>query len=313
VHFARAGLDAAGNVVAYSFLSKGFSAGDVAPNESNPSDTLAGQLTGWPDASVSRFGNPDDRYVFPAKLAYWQTVAQCLDRASPLRTGHVRDPLGPQIHFASESFMDELAVSAQVDPVEFRLRYLKEPRDAEVLRAVATRARWEPRPAGPRSAKTSGIVTGRGVAYTRRSNSVVAVIVDVEVNLDTGRVWPRKVTVAVDHGLVINPLGIKRTIESNVLMAISRTLYEEVRFTPEMVTSVDWTTYPILDMADAPETIDIVLVNRADLPPYGAGEPATRTVPPAIANAVYNATGLRIRRAPFTSERIKAAVAATLA
>ncbi len=100
---------------------------------------------------------------------------------------------------------------------------------------------------------------------------------------------------------------MRRTIEGNIIHAVSRTLHEEVQFTPERVTSVDWTSYPILEMVDAPEEIDIVLVNQPDLPPYGAGEPSTRTVPPAIANAVFDATGLRIRRAPFTRERVLAA------
>lgn len=310
IHVARAGFDAAGNVIAYSFRSKGFSAGEVAPSEANPSDTYAGQLTGWPNAIVHRFGNPEGRYEFPAKLEYWQTVAPFLERASPLRVAHFRDPLGPQLHFASESFMDEMAVAAGADPVEFRLRYLKEARDAAVLKAVAERAGWVPRAPGSNVKPAATIATGRGVAYTRRGNTVVAMVADVEVDLHSGRVRPRKFTVASDQGQVINPLGLKRTIEGNVVMATSRALHEEVRFTPERVTSVDWATYPILDMADAPDEIDVVLLNHDDLPPYGAGEPSTRTVVPAIANAIYDATGVRVRQVPFTAERIKAALGA---
>lgn len=309
VHFARAGFDAAGNVIAYSFRSKGFSAGEVAPSEANPNDTYAGMLTGWPNAAVHRFGNPEGRYEFPVKLEYWQVIASFLERASPLRTGHLRDPLGPQLHFASESFMDEMAVSLHADPIEFRLRHLKEARDVAVLKAVMERANWVSRPSGPREKKAAGTVTGRGVAYTRRGNSVVAMVAEVDVDLDSGRVWPRKFTVAADQGQVINPLGLRRTIEGNVVMAASRGLHEQVRFSRDNVTSVDWVTYPILEMRDAPEEIDVLLLNHHELPPYGAGEPATRTVVPAIANAIYDACGIRVRRAPFTPERIKSALA----
>lgn len=306
VHFARAGLDADGNVLGYEMRLKGFSAGDVESNESNPSYSYAGALLGWPNASVPRLNNPGDRYEFPVNVRYWQTIAPLLERASPLRTAHLRDPLGPQNHLASECFMDEMAVAAGADPVEFRLRYLPEGRDADVLRAAAERYGWEPAVPGPRTLLSGGVVTGRGVAYTRRGLPVVAVIADVEVDLDTGRVWPRRFVVASDQGIVVNPLWLRRTIEGNIIHAVSRTLHEEVRFTPERVTSVDWISYPILEMVDAPEEIDIVLVNRPELPPYGAGEPSTRTVPPAIANAIFDATGLRIRRAPFTRERILA-------
>jgi len=309
VHHVRAAFDAAGNVIAYSFRSKGFSAGDMESNESNPSHTYAGMLTGWPDASVARFNNPGDRYEFPNKVQYWQTIAPLLKRASPLRTAHLRDPLGPQMHFASESFVDEMAYSLGVDPIDFRLRYLSEERDADVLRAAAQRYAWQPRVASSRPSRNGDTVTGRGVAYTRRNNSVVAVIAEVEVDLRSGRVWPRKFVVAADQGIVVNPLWLRRTLEGNVIHGTSRSLHEEVRFTRENVTSVDWASYPILEMADAPAEIDIVLVNRPELPPYGAGEPSTRTITPAIANAIFDATGVRLRRAPFTAERMLAALA----
>ena len=308
VHFARAGFDEAGNVSGYEMRMKGFSAGDTESNESDPSHSYAGALLDWPNASVHRLSNQGDLYEFPVNVRYWQTIAPLLERASPLRTAHLRDPLGPQNHFASECFMDEMAVAVGADPVEFRLRHLPESRDADVLKAVAERYGWEPGVPGPTEPPTSGMVTGRGVAYTRRGSPVVAVIADVEVDLDTGRVWPRRFVVASDQGIVVNPLWLRRTIEGNIIHAASRALCEEVQFTPERVTSVDWISYPILEMADAPEEIDIVLVNRPDLPPYGAGEPSTRTVSPAIANAVFDATGLRIRRAPFTRQRILSAL-----
>ena len=147
-----------------------------------------------------------------------------------------------------------MAVAAGADPVEFRLRYLREERDAEVLRAAAERYGWKPAVPGPANRPGAGAVTGRGVAYTRRGSTVVAVIAEVEVNLDSGRVWPRRFVVASDQGIVVNPLWLRRTIEGNIIHATSRALHEEVRFTPERVTSVDWISYPILEMNDAPET-----------------------------------------------------------
>jgi CO/xanthine dehydrogenase Mo-binding subunit len=134
-------------------------------------------------------------------------------------------------------------------------------------------------------------------------------IAEVEVERSSGRVWAKKFTVAHDCGQIINPDGLKLTIEGNVVMALSRTLFEEVRFTENNVASVDWVTYPILELADAPESVDIVLINRPEMAPQGAGEPATRTVPAAIANAIFDATGVRVRKVPITPERMKAALA----
>ncbi len=177
-----------------------------------------------------------------------------------------------------------------------------------MLKAVGDRYGWKSRRAGPKTQPTSGTVTGRGVSYTKRGNTIAAVVAEVDVDLGTGKVWPRKFTVAADQGLVVNPLWLKRTIEGNIVMAASRGIREEVRFSPDAVTSVDWITYPILDMDVAPEEIDIVLMNHTDLPPYGAGEGTTRPVAAAIANAIFDATGVRIRRAPLTPERVKSAI-----
>jgi CO/xanthine dehydrogenase Mo-binding subunit len=308
VYRGRAGLDAAGNVVAYDFHGKGFTRQDVATNESDPKDTLVGQLTNWTGKPTLIYDHPSEVYGFENKRCSWETIPAMLDRASPLRTSHFRDPYGPETHFASESFIDEVAHAAGVDPVAFRLRYLAhDARHAAVVKAVAEKARWQPRP-NPNRGK-GDIMIGRGVSYTERNRTVVAVIAEVEVERSSGRVWARKFTVAHDCGQIINPGGLKLTIEGNVVQATSRTLFEEVRFTPNNVASVDWVTYPILEMADAPEAIDIVLINRPDMAPQGAGEPSTRTVPAAIANAIFDATGVRMRRVPITPERMKAALA----
>jgi nicotinate dehydrogenase subunit B len=303
----RAGLDTSGKVIAYEFHGKGFSRQDVVQVEADPKDTLVGQLTGWKAKGNLVFQTPAEAYAFENKRCSWETVAPMLDRASPLRTGHLRDPLGAETHFASESFIDEVALAAGADPVAFRLVHLKDERHAAVVKAVAEKARWK---AGPNPSRGKGdVMVGRGVSYTERNGTVVAVIADVEVDRRTGRVWAKKFTVAHDCGQIINPNTLKNTIEGNVVQAISRTLFEEVRFDRNRVQSVDWVTYPILELADAPEAIDIVLIDRPNMAPQGAGEPSTRTVPAAIANAIFDATGVRMRRVPITPERMKAALA----
>ena len=305
----RAGLDAQGNVLAHSFKAKGFSAWDVRSNESDPSDTLAGLLVGWPKKTRHNYGVPSESYNFPNKMKFWQTIPPFLEKASPLRTAHFRDPQGPQIHFASESFIDELAAAVGQDPVEFRLRYLSDARDIAVVKAAAKRAGWESRPS-PKSDQTSGeVFTGRGMSYASRGGTTLAIVAEVEVNRQSGRVWPKRFVVAHDCGLIINPEGLKRTIEGNIIQAMSRALREEVTFDRNNVTSVDWLGYPIADSTDTPESIDIVLINRPDVAPTGAGEPATRPLAAAIANAIFDATGARLRRVPFTPERVKASLA----
>jgi CO/xanthine dehydrogenase Mo-binding subunit len=307
VYRARAGLDAQGNVVAYDFFGKGFTRQDVDPREGDPRETLAGQLTGYTPKPTIIFQVPAEAYDFANKRCGWECIAPLLERASPLRTAHLRDPLGAETHFASESFIDELAHAVGTDPVAFRLKYVANPRHAAVIRAAADKAQWTGK-ANPKRGK-GNVMTGRGFSYTERAGTVVAVVADVEVDRRSGRVWARKFTVAHDCGLIINPKGTELTIEGNVIQALSRTLFEEVRFDRDQVLSVDWASYPILEMQDAPERIDIVLVNRPDLPASGAGEPSTRTVPAAIANAIFDATGVRFRRVPLTPERVKAALA----
>jgi CO/xanthine dehydrogenase Mo-binding subunit len=152
------------------------------------------------------------------------------------------------------------------------------------------------------------VLKGRGISFAQRSDTTVAVIAEVEVSPSTGRIWARRFVVAHDCGLVINPRGLTQTIEGNIVQGLSRTLFEEVHFDAEQVLSVDWASYPILEMADAPETVDVVLINPTQAPPSGAGEPTMRCVPAAVANAFYDATGVRLRRAPFTAARVKAAL-----
>jgi nicotinate dehydrogenase subunit B len=307
IHRARAAIDAAGKVVAYEFVSKGFSRIDVDTNESKPRDTIAGQLLDVPLESGDGFGVPAESYAFDNKRVAWETIAPLLDRGSPLRTAHLRDPVGPQIHFASESFMDELAAALGVDAVEFRLRYVKEPRDLAVIKAAAEKAGWQTRPS-PRGDRSGDRLSGRGIAYAQRSGTRVAIVAEVEVERSSGKIWARKFTVAHDCGQIINPDGLKYAIEGNVVQGVSRALIEEVKFDGKTVTSVDWESYPILDIAQTPEQVDVVLINHPEIAPSGAGEPSSRPMAAAIANAVFDATGVRLRRVPFTPDRVRAAL-----
>jgi CO/xanthine dehydrogenase Mo-binding subunit len=137
----------------------------------------------------------------------------------------------------------------------------------------------------------SGKANGRGIAYAQRNGTRVAVVAEVEIDRQTGKIWARKLTVAHDCGQIINPDGLRYTIEGNIIQGISRTVWEEVRFDNKTVTSVDRMTYPILDITEAPEAIDIVLLNHPELPPTGSGEPAIRPVAAAIANAIFDKRG----------------------
>jgi CO/xanthine dehydrogenase Mo-binding subunit len=279
----------------------------VQTNEARPERTLAGHFLGVPLKSEDMFGVPAEAYEYANKRTLWETIPPLLDRASPLRTSHLRDPVGPQLHFAAESFIDEMAHAVNADPVEFRLKYLNNERHKAVIRAAAEKSGWVAR-TSPRKDQSGDTVSGRGIAYAPRNGTIVAIVAEVEVDRRSGKIWARKFTVAHDCGQIINPKGLQDCIEGNVLQGISRTLWEETRFDRKSVTSVDWLTYPILDITEMPEAIDFVLLNKPELPPTGAGEPSIRPVAAAIANAIFDATGVRIRRVPFSPDRVKHAL-----
>lgn len=307
IHKARAAIDAQGNVVAYEFMSKGISRIDVDTNGSKLQDTLAGHALGVPLKPGENFGIPAESYEFANKKMGWETIPPLLERSSPLRGAHLRDPVGPQIHFASESFMDEVAAALSLDPIEFRLRHVKDPRDQMLIKAAAEKFGWDSRPS-PKKGQTGNKVSGRGIAYSQRNGTRVAVIADVEIDRASGKIFAKRFTVSHDCGQIINPDGLEKCIEGNIVQGISRTLWEEVKFDNKNVTSVDWISYPILDITETPEKIDFVLINRPELPPTGAGEPSIRPVAAAIANAIFDATGVRLRRVPFSPDRVKSAL-----
>ncbi len=309
VHQVKAGVDAQGNVIALQYLSKAYSVQDIGSHPDDPAQSLAGQLMGMTSTSSLAFENPAEGYAFTNQKLGWEVVPALHATASPLRTSHLRDPLGPQLNFASESFIDELAFNTKQDPVAFRLRYLTDKKAIAVIEAVAKQANWQPAVSGSRANAGGATLTGRGIAYAKRGHTRVAVITEIEIERDTGRVWPRRWFVAHDCGLIVNPGTLRLVIEGNIIHATSRALFEQVNFDQKNVTSVDWLSYPILLMKDAPELIDIVLINHEDEMPLGAGEPSTRPVAAAIANAIHDATGIRIRQAPLTRDRIKTALA----
>ena len=195
----------------------------------------------------------------------------------------------------------------------------KRARSIAVVKAAAEAFGWDPRPSPKPLDYRQHLLTGRGIAYSFRSQTVVAQIVEVEVNRQTGRVWVKRIVCAHDCGLVINPEGLRRTIECGMLHSLSRALHEEVQFDTEKTTGVDWISHPTLRHADTPEKIDVVIVNgdpnpnRPDLPHYGAGETVCKPLLAAVANAIYDATGVRLRRVPFRAARVLAALKAARA
>ncbi len=308
VHTVRAGVDKDGKVIAWHFHSKSFDRLNVHSNESSPADTLFGQMIGAAPKPQLTYGTPSNSYRFPAQSSTWEVIAPMLDRASPLRSSHLRDPLGPEIHFAHESFVDEVAFALKRDPVEFRMAHVTNQRDKDVIKAVADKVGWKARTQA-RKERKGDLAYGQGIAYSTRNGTRVAVVAEVEVDMKTGKVRGRKFTVAHDCGIVINPQLLTQTIEGNVVQALSRAIHEEVKFDTRNVTSIDWETYPILDFTERPDTIDVVLINRQNIPPNGAGEGSMRPIVAAMANAIYDATGVRLRQGPFTPDRLRAGLA----
>jgi CO/xanthine dehydrogenase Mo-binding subunit len=321
----RGGLDGQGNLVAYDYEARGADHNHLGYNEFDT--VLIAQLTGARKKEPARGGaaTPSDMYVIPNRRMATHVVGLPLVWETPLRTGNLRDPNGPQVTFASESFIDEMAAAAKADPVEFRMKMLtasttddqtfRRARSIAVLKAAAEKYGWDTRPS-PKPIGNGNILTGRGIAYAYRNQTVVAQIAEVEVNRRTGHVWVKRFVIAHDCGLVVNPEGLRHVVEAGALYALSRALHEEVTFDTEKVTSVDWASYPTLRHTDAPAAIDVVIVNgdpnpnRPDLPHYGAGETVCKPTLAAVANAIFDATGVRLRRVPFRDARVLAALKA---
>jgi CO/xanthine dehydrogenase Mo-binding subunit len=233
-------------------------------------------------------------------------------KETPLRPSNIRAPGKIANIFAIEGFTDELAAAAGIDPIEFRLRGLSDPRGLEVLRRAAALFQWDSRPSpAPAAAARGGVAEGRGIAYVhyKQSENYVALAMAVAVDPGSGEIQVKRVACAHDCGLVINPDALKNQIEGSIVQTLSRSLHEEVTFDRARVTSLDWASYPILTFPELPE-IAIDLVERRREPPFGGGEAAAAPVAAALANAVFDAIGVRLRTVPFTPDRVKAAVKA---
>jgi nicotinate dehydrogenase subunit B len=291
-------LDKDGNIIAWRHYMWIPTTGDtnlIAPD-------LAGMdpvgQTGQGDGAISY------AYTFPNA-----DVAAHGEAKVALMTAWLRSPAQFETTYAMESFIDELAAAAGQDPLTVRLANLTEPRAIAVLRAAAQQYGWENRPSPAKAEEGAKVLKGRGIAWVNRDDSRVATIADVTVDRETGVIKVTRVVVAHDCGLVINPDGLKNQIEGNVIQSLSRTLHEEVTFDQAHVTSQDWNGYPILTFNEIPDTIEIVIVNNT--PAYeshGAGEPSTCPTAAVISNAVFDATGVRLRQTPFRPDRVKQAM-----
>ena len=228
------------------------------------------------------------------------------------RSAHLRSPGRIENSFANEGFTDELAAAAGVDPAEFRLRHLKDARAEAVIRAAMKLADWKTRVGPNPDAGSGNLLKGRGIAYARYNNAItyVAAVAEVEVNRDSGAIRVTRLCIGHDCGQMINPDGVANQVEGGAIQTVSRALMEAVQWERNRVTSVDWATYPILRFPDVPR-VEIELIDRPGEVAWGVGEPTAVVIPPAIANAVYDATGARLRSVPFTPDKVKAALAAT--
>ena len=231
---------------------------------------------------------------------------------SPFFTGPLRAPERLQNTFAHECFLDEAAAHVKADPVEYRLRHLRHARLSAAVRAAARAARWEPRPSPRPGRRPTGTVSGRGIACVcyEGDNGYVAMVADVDVNQDTGVIHVTRLVVAQDSGPISNPDGMRNQIEGGALQGLSRALGEEVTWDDRKVTSVDWRTYRSLPVGFALPAFEIVLLDQPDVEACGSGETSITVVAAAIGNAVFDATGVRLREVPFTPERVKAAITA---
>ena len=260
-------------------------------------DNIVGLNTGL----ISQNGDP------PYAADHIQVIVHWLKEA-PLRPAPLRSPGKPANCFAVESFTDELAAAAGIDPIEFRLRGLKHPRGIEVVKRTAALMKWQTRPS-PGADTNAAVARGRGMSYVhyKHSETFVAMGMEVAVERASGRITVERVACAHDCGQIINPDGVRAQVEGSILQTISRVLLEEVKFDRSRVLSVDWSSYPILRFSDVPK-LEIDLVDRPNEPPLGAGEAACAAVGAALANAVYDAAGVRLRTVPFTPERVKTAL-----
>ena len=323
----RAGVDADGTITTWDCESWSPTLGG-RPGGNNPGNVVTGLLAGFaPAAFAARSPAPDPTTYGNGSNAVPSYVTGCVGNQcggtgkiasqrvlthtvpSPFWTGPLRSPARLQNTFAHESFMDEIAAAVKQDPVAYRLKHLSDPRLIDVVKAAAKAANWETRPSPRSELRRTGIASGRGVSCVlyEGDNGYCAMVAEVDVAQDTGVITVKRLVVANDCGPVSNPDGLRNQLEGGALHGVSRTLLEEVTWDSEKITSFDWKTYHPLALGGNVPKIETVLVDRPDAEATGAGETAVTVVAAAIGNAVFDATGIRLRRIPFTPERFKAA------
>ena len=302
---ARAAVNAEGKIIAWHYQDH-----SLPWTESQGTPQLAERQIG---VKSTLLGNPNgangggEAYDIENHLVVGHNIAWPQDDPSPLRTCALRSPGEPPRVFGSESFMDEIAAAMDADPVEFRLKHLKNKRIMEAIQAVAKLANWQTRPS-PAPNQDGPIARGRGIAIGNRIGTIVAAISEVEVEKATGRITVTKVTMAHDCGLIVNPDGLRGQMDGNVMHGVSRTLLEEFKFDPVTgAQSVDWVSHPVIRFMQVPK-VEVVLINRPEIPSSGGAEPSVVVMPASIANAVYDAIGVRMRHIPFTPQRVLAAL-----
>jgi nicotinate dehydrogenase subunit B len=319
----RASLDASGNITAWDHESWSPGLGG-RPGTNAPGNIITGTLLGFqPAAFAPRSPAPapgafnNNSNGVPSYLAAGTGTVKSgrvLTHAVESRffTGPLRSPARLQNTFAHESFMDELAARAKADPIEYRLRHLRDARLKEVLQAAAKTANWQTRPSPNPANRKTGVVSGRGAASVlyEGDNGYTALVAEIEVDQDTGKIVVKRMVASSDVGPISNPDGLRNQVEGGALQGLSRALGEEVTWDSEKITSVDWRTYHSLPLGFEVPKIEAVLINRTEGEVMGAGETSITLVAAAIGNAIFDATGARIRQVPFTAERIKAALAA---
>ena len=324
----RAGLDAQGNIVAWDQQSWLPVLGN-RPGYETPGNVVTGMLVGFPPQQFSpRAPAPAPRSYNNGSNGVPSYVTGCVgDKCegtgtvssarvlvhnieSPFWTGPLRSPQRLQHTFAHESFLDELAAHAHADPVAYRLRHLRDSRLSDVVRAAAKAFHWDTRPSPRLGIAKTGVATGRGIACVlyEGDNGYCALATEVDVNQDTGEIHVKRIVAATDCGPVSNPDGLRNQTEGGALQGMSRALLEEVTWDDRKVTSNDWATYRSLPLGFPLPEVEVVIINRPEEEATGAGELSITVVAAAIGNAVFDATGARLRQVPFTPERVKTAL-----
>ena len=294
------GLNADGGIAGYDFATR---------YPSNGAPTLALLLTGRIAPTPAVFEMGDRTAIPPYDYEHLRVTAH--DMPPIVRAAWLRGVSALPNTFAHESFIDECASEAGVDPIEYRLRYLKDTRAIDLVHAVAERAGWQKRPVRQEKIPEGDIVRGRGFAYALYVHSKFpgygaawsAWVADVAVNKATGDISVTRVVAGQDSGLMINPDGVRHQIHGNVVQSTSRALMEEVAFERTAVATREWGAYPIIKFPEVPD-IDVLMLPRQDQPPLGVGESASVPSAAAIVNAIYDATGVRFRELPLTPERV---------